>query len=189
MKPFFQLAFIFTSTAFLILPMSSKSLFCNIVHSPATDLYFNPLSPITHQSHMQSLISISFRMIHPITQSVRMRFIYFGNCHIYVKAFIQFFLYSFRFKNDSYSQNIINLFKRNMLGLHFIPYGIWGFYTCLDFIFKPHLIQFSTNRRSKLLKNFITGSLGGSQFILYLLVLLRMFISETKIFQLGFNFI
>ena len=45
--------------------MSGKALLCNIVHAFASDLYFNPLSLVTHQGYMKGLVAIGFRVVHP----------------------------------------------------------------------------------------------------------------------------
>ena len=51
-KPFFQFAFITVVVSVLVFPMGSKTLFSDVVHSFATDLHFNPLTLITHESNM-----------------------------------------------------------------------------------------------------------------------------------------
>ena len=49
-----------------------KAFFRNLVHAPAADLHFHPISIRSHQGHMQSLIAISFRVGYPVTGAVRM---------------------------------------------------------------------------------------------------------------------
>ena len=104
--------------------MSRKSLFGNVVHAFASDLHFDPLSLVAHQGDMQSLVSVGFRMADPVSQTVGMWLIEFGDADVDVEAVVQFFIFVARGKYNSYSQDIIDLFECDMLGLHFVPDGI-----------------------------------------------------------------
>src|SRR5574344_459156 len=71
-KPFVHLTVIFTQIAiFLVCPMCSNTLFCNIVHSLSPDLNFNPDTSLTHQCTMESFIPIALWMLDPIPYPIR----------------------------------------------------------------------------------------------------------------------
>ena len=155
-QPFTQFAFIFAASSFFIFPVSGKSLFGDVVHTFASYLYFNPLSLVAHQCDVQCLIAVGFRVTYPVAQTVGMWFVNFRDSYIDIEAIIQFlFLISWS-KDDTYGKNIINLFERDMLGLHLVPDGIRRFYTCQDTIRNTHFIQLCTDRSCKFGENTFT---------------------------------
>ena len=115
--------------------MGGKSLFGYIVHPLTAYLDFDPLAIIAHQSDVQCLVSVSFGVAHPVAQTVGMRFIDFGDRNINIETVVQFLIHVAWFENDPYSQKIINLFERNMFGLHLVPDRVDGLHTCQDSIF------------------------------------------------------
>ena len=104
--------------------MCCKALFGNVVHPFATDLDFDPLPVVTHKSHVQCLVAVCFGMAYPIAQAIRVRLIYFGDRYIDVKTIIEFFFHIAGLENNPDRQQVIDLFERNMLGLHLVPDGI-----------------------------------------------------------------
>ena len=76
-QPFAKLSFVFASTAFLVFPVCRESLFGYVVHAFAAYLYFNPLPSVAHQCHVQCLVTVGFRVTHPVAQTVGVRFVYF----------------------------------------------------------------------------------------------------------------
>src|SRR5574344_833280 len=54
MQPVFKFSFVLWGIcrSFLIFPVSSKTLFRDLIHPVGTDLYFYPPSLLTHQCHM-----------------------------------------------------------------------------------------------------------------------------------------
>ena len=153
-KPFFQFAFVFVSRPVLVFPMCGKSLFSDIVHAFASDLYFNPLSFVTHQCYMKGLITIGFRMIYPITQSVGVWLVYLGNSYIDAETFVGFHFKVGWVEDDTYGQDVVYFFERNMFGLHLVPNGIRRLDTSQDAVFDTHLVQFLTDRSCKLTEEF-----------------------------------
>ena len=127
-EPFFQFAFIVMTISVFVFPVGCKSLFCNVVHAFTADLYFNPLSLVTHECNMERLITVWFRMVYPIPQAVWVWLVYFRNRNIDTETFVQFRFLICRFEDDAYCQDVVNLFKWNMLGLHLVPNGIRRFY-------------------------------------------------------------
>jgi len=93
----------------------------NVVHPFATDLDFDPLPVVTHKSHVQCLVAVCFGMAYPIAQAIRVRLIYFGDRYIDVKTIIEFFFHIAGLENNPDRQQVIDLFERNMLGLHLVP--------------------------------------------------------------------
>ena len=81
--------------------MSGETLFGNVIHSFTTNLDFNPLSVITHQGDMQCLITICFRMAHPVAQTVRMRLVYLGDGNVNVETVVEFFFYVTWLEDDT----------------------------------------------------------------------------------------
>ena len=113
-----------------------------------------------------------------------MRFIDFGDRNINIETVVQFLVYVAWFENDPYSQKIINLFERNMLGLHLVPDGIGGFHTGTHFIVEPHLLQLPVHRHGKMLEQSVTGCFRRFQFQIDKGIFLRMLILEAQVFQL-----
>src|SRR5574344_752862 len=182
MQPFFKFAFIFaTVTTFFVLPMSSKSLFGNIVHTLTTNLYFYPFTVIAHQGDVQCLIAICLRMTHPIAESIRMRFVYLRDSDINIEAIVQLFLLAIRLEYDSYSQYIIYFLEWYVLILHFIPYRINRFHPCNNMVFKSHFIELGSYRRSKFLKDFITFGSRSTQFLFQFGIFFGRLIFKTQI--------
>ena len=118
-----------------------------------------------------------------------MGFVDFRDSHIDVKAVVQLLLHAFRLKDDAHGQDVINLFERHMLGLHFIPDGIDRFDAGQDMVFQSHLIQLGTDRCGKLCKDLVAFSGCLFQLAFNLLILLGVFILETEILKLGLDLI
>ena len=104
--------------------MGCETLFGNVIHPFTTNLDFNPLSVVTHQSDVQCLITISFRMANPIAQTVRVGFVYLGDRNVDIETVIELFFLIAWFEDDSNSQQVKYFFERNMFGLHLVPDGI-----------------------------------------------------------------
>ena len=180
-QPFAEFTFILTTSSFFVFPVCSKTLFSYVVHPLTSNLHFNPLSFVTHQSHMESLIAVGFRMADPVAQAVGMWLIYAGNGYIDVEAVIQLFFFVFGSEYDTYSQNIIDFFEGDVLVLHFIPNGIRRLDSCQYPIGKSHLVELGTNRSCEFFEQTFSFGLCGFQFVFYLLIGFWMFILEAQI--------
>ena len=166
-----------------IFPMRSKTLFCNFVHTVATNLYLNPLTLFRHQSDVESLISICLRMVEPVAQAVWMALIYSAYCNINVETFVDFVGALFRSKDDTHGKDIINLIKRNVLVLHLIPNRIRTLHSCLDFILYTKRVEGCTNRRGEVFEEFFALLFRHRKFICDILIFFRMLILEAKVFK------
>src|SRR5574344_177385 len=90
---------------------------------------------------MQCLVSVSFRMIQPVTQSVWVTLVNTADSNVYVETFVNFFFTNFWFKDNSYGKNIIDFLKCYVLVLHLIPNRIRAFYASLNFVFQSNLVK------------------------------------------------
>ena len=166
-----------------IFPMRSKTLFCYLVHTVATNLHLNPLTLLRHQSDVESLIAISFRMVEPVAQTVWMALVYSAYCNINVETFVDFVGALFRSKDDAHGKNIINLIKRNMLVLHLIPNRIRTLNSCLDFILYAKRVEGSTNRSGEVFEELLALLFRHRKLICDILIFFRMLILEAKVFK------
>ena len=110
--------------------MGGKALFGHVVHAFATDLYFDPLAVVAHQGDVKRLITVGFRVAYPVAQSVGVGLVYLGNGYIDVETVIQFFFQILGREDDADSQDVVDFFEGNMLGLHLVPDGVDGLDTC-----------------------------------------------------------
>lgn len=136
--------------------MSGKSLLCYFVHSVASDLNFYPKALFGHESNVQSLVSVGFRMVDPVSYTVGMNFVDVAYCYIYLEAFIYFVASVFGLEDNAYGKNVIYLIERNVLVLHFAPNGVGAFDACFYLIVNPHFVQSFSYGSSKLLKQSVT---------------------------------
>ena len=124
-----------------IFPMCSKTLFCNFVHTVATNLYLNPLALVRHQRNMQSLIAISLRMVYPIAQTVGVRLVYLVDSHVYAEALVNFIRAKLRSVDDAYGENVVNLVECYVLVLHLVPNRVGTLDTSLYLILYAHTVE------------------------------------------------
>ena len=183
-QPFIQLALILTATAFFVFPMGGEALLRNVVHTLAANLNFNPLSVIPHKGDVQGLITIGFRVAHPVAQAVGMRFVYFGYGHVYVEAVVQLLFHIAGFEDDAYGQQVIDFLKRHVLGLHLVPDRVNGFYAGENAVFQSHLIQLGAYRSGEFFEYLVALYGCCRQIFFNFAVLFRMFVPETQVFQL-----
>ena len=59
----------------LVFPMGGKTTFGNHIHTTAADLYFHPFARRPHHCGMKRLITIGFRIVDPVAQTIGMRLI------------------------------------------------------------------------------------------------------------------
>ena len=182
-QPFLQFSFIFAAAAFFVFPVGGKPLFGNVVHAFAADLDFNPLSVVAHEGNVQGLVTVGFRMAHPVTQAVGMRFVYFGYGYVDVEAVVQFFLHVARLEDDAYGKQVIDFLERHMLGLHLVPDGVNGFDAGKDAVFQSHFVQLGAYRGGELFEYFVALYGCRCKFFFYFAVFFRMFVPETQVFQ------
>ena len=135
-QPIVQFSLVLSNLcAFLILPVGSKSLLGNLVHTVGTYLNFNPLTLLRHKRYVQSLVSVGFRVVYPVAQTVGVALVKFADCHIDLETFVSLVLPAFRFKHNADGENIVYLFEWNMLCLHLVPNGIRTLHAGFNFVF------------------------------------------------------
>ena len=162
-KPLFQFAFVLLSRAILVFPMSGKALFGNVVHAFASDLHLYPLSLVTHEGNVKCLITIRFRMVHPVAQAVGVWLVYLRQRYVDAETFAGFFFEFAWFEDDAYGQDVENFFERDMLGLHLVPDRIRRLDASQDAVLDTHLVQLGTDRSREFLEKCIAFALGFSQ--------------------------
>ncbi len=181
-QPFVQLILILSNlalSAILVFPVGCQSLLGNLVHTIRANLHLNPMTLFRHQCHMKCLIAIGLRMTEPVACSIRMTLIDFRQCHIDVKAFVDFLLTHLRRKDDTHSQDIIDLIERHMLLLHLIPNRIRRFHAFANLVFNTHLMQHILDRCDKLVERLMSGNTCLLQLLLNKGIFLRMFELKT----------
>src|SRR5690606_4823202 len=103
--------------------MRCKSLFRDFIHALCANLHFHPLSSWTHHRGMQGFVTIRLRRRYPIPQTIRVRSVEVCDNGVDFPAF-SFFLFVDNIDYDEYRKQVIVLFKRNRLFLHFVPNGM-----------------------------------------------------------------
>ena len=144
-EPVVQLCLIlcvfFVFQTVLVFPMSGKSLFCHLIHTVGTNLYFYPLACLGHQCHVQGLIAIGLRMTEPVAQTVWMRLVDFGDGDVDVETLVDLFFPDFRREDDTDGKDVIYIFEGHMLVLHLAPYRIRCLDALLDLVVDAHLVK------------------------------------------------
>ncbi|MPM61172.1 hypothetical protein SDC9_108028 [bioreactor metagenome] len=166
--------------------MSGKTFFCNIVHSPASDLYLDPFPVGTHYRQVKGLIAIGLGMAYPVTNTIRTELINIRNGGIDVPALLFFIHPGIYLKDDPNGKEVINFVEINTFSLHFLPDGVKRFYAGAHLIFDVHLIKRFNHRFGKTLINFIPLLSRLFNFSRKFSVRLRVFVLETKFFEFGF---
>ena len=169
----------------LILPVGSEALLCHLVHVVGTYLHLYPFTLLRHERHVQSLIAVCLRVVHPVAQTVGVRLVYLTDCDVYLEALVDFLRAFLRRINYTYSKNIVDFVEGDVLVLHLIPNRIRTLHTRLQIILDAHLVEGSTYRSGKVLKEHIALRLRICKFSFYIVVFLRMFVAEREVFKFG----
>ena len=189
-QPVVQLVLILSIFAtLLVFPVGCKSLFCYLVHAVGADLYLYPASLLTHQGNVESLVSVSLRMVQPVAQTIRMALVNLTDGYIYVETFIHLVGAHLRCHDDANSQDVVDFIEGNVLVLHLVPNGIRALDACLDLVIHTQLIQFLTNRSGELCKEGVALRFGICKLMLYVGILLWMVVAEAEVFQFGLDFV
>ena len=135
---------------------------------------------------MQCTVSVGLWCAEPVASALGVQAVQVGDFGIYVPA--DFFLVGlvWAVKHDSGGIQVIYFFKRNMFRFHFVPYGVYRFYTSLERVFQPHCVETFLDGCREFVENFISMSFGSGDFFAYGFISLRMFIFEAQVFKFGF---
>ena len=181
--------FLLYITSFLVLPVRSHTLLSDIIHALTANLHLYPLTMSAHERHMQCLVTISFGLVHPIAEAVRMTTIELRESNIDIEALIGLFFGVVRFEDDAYGKDIKYLIESKVLGLHLTPYRIGRLDTSRERILHAHLIKLGLDGCGKVCKEFLAFSLCDGKFFLYRCILLRVLILEAEILELHLNLV
>ena len=169
----------------LIFPVSGKTLFCDVIHVGRAYLHLYPLALLTHQRHMESLITVGLRVRQPVAQTLRMRFVHAADGNIYAEAVIEFIFAGLGLIDDADGKNVVYLIKGNILFLHLVPDGERTLYAGLDFVFDAHLVELLADGSRKLLEECLALCIGMFEVFLYFGIFLRILIMKGKVFKFG----
>ncbi len=178
---------IFLDPVLLIFPVGCKSLFGNIVHPPASDLYLNPLPVGSHHSEVKGLISVCLRMAHPVTDTVRTKLIDIGDGGIDVPALLLFIHAGKDLKDDTYSEQIVHFVELDTFVLHFVPDGIDRLYASPHLVLYIHFVKSLDDWHSKMFVNFIPFGRGLFDLLREIGKSLGVLVLETELFQFCFD--
>ena len=138
---------------------------------------------------MQSLVAIGFGVRKPIAETGGVRFINFGQCGVNAEAFVLFVLSISGHKHNAYGQNVENLFKGNVLLLHFAPYGVGTLDACLYGVFHAHLVKLFAYGGCELGYDVIALNMALIEFLQYGGIVLGMLVFKTEVLEFCFNFV
>ena len=169
--------------------MSSKSLFCHLVHAVGANLNFYPSSLLTHQGYVECLVTVGLRMVKPVAKTVGMAFVYLADGHINPEAFVHLIGAVFRRNDDADGENVVDFIKRYVLVLHLVPNRIRALDTCLELVFHARFVENFTDRGCELGEERITLRFGVGKFVLYVGIFLRMVVAEAEVLQLGLDLV
>ena len=184
-EPFVQ--FVFASFVGFVLPMCGQSSFCDFVHSVGPNLYLHPLSVGSHDGYMKSFVSVCLWRRDPVAYSFGVRAIDFGNGGINHPALVLLRQPFMRCENDSDRHEIVNIFERDSLVLHFFVDRVDGLDSGFHGKLISHSCEFVLDRLRKVFKDLELVVLDGRQFVLYLLVGIGMLVLKAEVFEFGFN--
>ena len=162
--------------------------FCDFMHFSRANLHFNPFSIRAHRCQMQCLIAVCFWSAQPVTQSIRMCLVSIGKVCIDLPTlhFRIFFVITFEYHSDGI--DVVDFIERHLLFLHLVVDAIGTLDTCFYLILKSRRIEFLAHRSHKFFYNLFTLFVRLINILHYLLVGLRMFITECQILKFLFDF-
>ena len=170
----------------LVLPVSGKALLSHFVHMVGTYLHLYPLALLRHQRHVQSLIAVCLRVVHPVAQTVGVRLVYAVDCDVYLEALVDFLRAFLRRIDDAHSKNVVDFVERDVLVLHLVPNGIRTLHARLQFVLYAHLVESFTYRSSEVLEKHVALRLRVGKFSLDIVVLFWMLVAEREVFEFSF---
>ena len=89
LQPLVHLAVVLADVALLLVsPVRGNAFLGNIVHSLRTYLHLYPDARIAHQSTVKSLIPVALRMLHPVSDTIRLVTIYSCDYRKYVVTLV-----------------------------------------------------------------------------------------------------
>ena len=148
-------------------------------------LHFYPFALLRHQSYVQSLIAVGFRMVHPVAQSVGVRLVYLADSYVNLEALVDFLRTHLRRIDDAHRKDVVYFFEGDMLVLHLVPDGVGAFHACLQFVLYAHAVESLAYGSGELCEERIALCLCVGEFVLDIVVLVGMLIFERKVFKFG----
>ena len=168
--------------------MGSNAALSHLVHSLCANLNLHPLVLRAFYRDVQTLISIRLRHGKPIAHALWVRGVHVGDDGECLPALLFFFL-GRTVDNDSDGKEVVNAFKGAFLLLHLLPYRMDGLGTALHVEFQSSCRQLLANRGDEMLNIGITGSLGGIQLFLDVIVSVVLHVLEREVFQLALQLV
>ena len=188
-EPAVEFALVVRRILILVLPMRSKSLLCNVVHTIGTNLHLNPFALLAHEGVVERLIAVGLRIGKPVAEARRMRLIDFGERTIDAVTLIHLVLTVVGHEDNADGQKVIHLAEGDVLVLHLHPDGIRTLDAGFQRIFDTHFVELLTDGRRKLVEDGIALRLRLSQLLLDAMVFIGMFVFETQIFEFRLDFV
>ena len=170
--------------AFLILPVRCKTLLCYLVHALCANLHLDPLTSGAHYCSMQRFITIALGHAYPVAQALCAWVVEVGDDGVDLPAIFLLF-FQRRLYDHTYREEVIHLIKRYMLGLHFVPDGMYGLRPAIYLKVKVIGDQVFFYGLDKLIDVSGTVALGLFQSLCYLLVDVRLRILQRQVFHLA----
>ena len=173
-----------------ISPVSSQSVFRDLVHAAGTYLHFHPFPFRAHHSDVQRLVTIAFRDREPVAQTLRVRLVHIRNNRINLPAFLLLLSrVRLRIEDDTDGEQVINPLKRRFLLLNLVPYRMNRLGTPLDVELQSCFRHLPLDRFDKSSDILVAGRLRLVQLILDKIVRFLLRIFERQIFQFRFQLI
>ncbi len=186
--PFVKLGVIFMNTC-LVFPVCRIAEFRDFIHLAASYLHFDPFAVRSHRSEVKGTITVCLRGARPVTEAFRVHFVSVGKEGVYLPAMYSFESIVIVFEYYAHCINVVNLFKRNLLGLHLVVDGISAFYPCLYFVFESGGIEFFSYRSHEFLYNLFPVLLTFAYLGYYFRIFLRMLVFEGEVFEFILYFV
>ena len=171
----------------LILPVSSKTLFCDVVHVSRAYLHLYPLALLTHQRHMESLVAVGLRVGEPVAQTLRVRLVHAADGNIDAEAVVNLIFFGFGVIDDAHGKDVVYLVEGDILLLHLVPDGVGSLDAGLDGVFDAHLVELLADGSRELLEERLALGIGMRKILLDFGILLRELIMEGKVLKFGLN--
>ena len=164
--------------------MCGEALFGHLVHALAAYLHLYPLAGVAHQSGVQSLVAIGFRMREPVAEALWMWLVDAAGDGIYLEALGYLILHPFVLEDDAHGQNVVYLLKGDVLVLHLRPDAVGRLDACLYLIFESRSVETLSDGGGELCKDGVQMVLHVGQLLLDITIFLGMLIAETQVLKL-----
>ena len=189
-EPVVELALVVLGlSAFLVFPVGGEALLCDLVHSVGADLHLYPLSLVRHHRHVEGLVAVGLRVVHPVAQPVGVALVDLVQSHIDLEAVVDLVLAVLRREDDADGEDVVDLLEGDVLVLHLAPDGVGALDTLLDVVGHTHLVEHLPDGCGEVVEHLLALFLRHVQLALDGGVLLRVLIAEGEVFQLGLDLV